>query len=76
MGPSHVFHRYIKGVGDFGVSRLSSFNVGRVGLVGRAVVGACSWSMWGRNIWRVRESMFLDANVDSNFGKLGSVVAK
>ena len=42
VGPSHVFHHYIKGGGEFGVSRLSSFNVGRVGLVGRAVVGACS----------------------------------
>ena len=44
MGPSRGFHHYVKGGGHFGVSRLSSFNVGRVGLVGRAVLGACSCS--------------------------------
>ena len=41
VGPICVLHRYIKGGGGFGVTRLSTLKVGRLGLVGRAVFGAC-----------------------------------
>ena len=70
VGPNRGLHHFVKSGGHFGVSRLSSFNVGRVGRVVRAALGACSclwcWRIWWRSVAVCSHAYHLECALQSD----------